>query len=77
VKGINDLNQVVGGSAGSAFLWQNGVIQDLNRVMGGGKWILTSAYAISGPANSKLTAGCIVGVGTLSGTPTAWVATPK
>jgi len=77
VKGINDLNQVVGGSAGSAFLWQNGVIQDLNKVMGGGKWILISALAISGPANSKLTAGCIVGVGTLSGTPTAWVATPK
>jgi probable HAF family extracellular repeat protein len=83
-SGINDLNQVVGNSrlttfgSDRAFIWQNGTMQDLNVVINPGrKWVLTSATAISNPANAKRTAGYIVGAGTLSGVNVGWIATPK
>jgi len=83
-SGINDLNQIVGSSrvslvgSAKAFLWQNGVMQDLNIVINPGrKWVLSSANAISNPANTKHTAGYIAGTGTYTGLNVGWIATPK
>ena len=56
-NGINDAGQVVGGAAGRAFLWQNGVMTDLNTVAGtkGSAAAINSAGQIAG--GSTITAG--------------------
>ena len=79
--GINDLNQVVGSSDGLATIWQNNSQTYLGNLIGSVPhakvWSLTSANAISNPANVKHTAGYIVGLGTFNGVQNAWIATPK
>jgi probable HAF family extracellular repeat protein len=62
-KGINAAGQIVGtmgGGGGEAFLWQNGVLQDLNTLIPTGSgWVLQWATAING-------SGQIVGWGTIN-----------
>ena len=73
---INDHGAVVGLSSytywtnSHAFLWQGGVIRDLNDfVPPSSGWVLSAAYAINN-------AGQIVGTGTLNGQSRAWLLTP-
>jgi probable HAF family extracellular repeat protein len=65
-KGINAAGQIVGtmgGGGGDAFLWQNGVLQDLNTLIPSGSgWVLQWATAING-------SGQIVAWGTINGYP--------
>ena len=57
--GLNDAGDVVGYSGSDAFLYQNGVMLDLNNLIGAGSgWTLTQAYAIN-------SLGEIAGSGTL------------
>jgi probable HAF family extracellular repeat protein len=63
---INAAGQIVGtmgGGGGDAFLWQNGVLQDLNTLIPAGSgWVLQGATGING-------SGQIVGWGTINGYP--------
>jgi probable HAF family extracellular repeat protein len=74
--GINDLDQVVGASnlpsgAPRAFIWQNGVMQDLNRFLPPGSgWVVTSAEDITND-------GRIVGQGIFQGTLRACLLVPN
>jgi probable HAF family extracellular repeat protein len=74
-QGINNAGQVVvfsGAATGGAFLWQNGVMTDLNTVSGvaGTGWSLTDATAIND-------AGQIVGYGSNpQGVTSAFILTP-
>jgi probable HAF family extracellular repeat protein len=64
--GINAASQIVGTGGlglGQAWLWQNGVMQDLNNLIPAGSgWVLESATAING-------SGQIVGWGQMNGYP--------
>jgi probable HAF family extracellular repeat protein len=76
--GINIRGQVVGrarnapsGTATRAFLWENGVMKDLNELIPAGSgWVLLQATAINA-------AGQIVGNGTLNGQDRAFLLTPR
>lgn len=71
-NGINNSGDVVGYSfpANKAWIWRNGKMQDLNRLIRPGSgWILTNAKAIND-------AGQIVGVGYLNGQTRAFLLTP-
>ncbi|MGD8451926.1 MAG: PEP-CTERM sorting domain-containing protein [Phycisphaerae bacterium] len=73
--GINNLDQVVGhsllaGGAQRAFIWDDGVMTDLNDLLvDGGAWELTEAADIND-------AGQIVGVGYINGDEHAFLLTP-
>jgi probable HAF family extracellular repeat protein len=73
--GINAGNVVVGEASndpapGSAFIWQNGVIRDLNTLIPTGSgWFLQQATAIND-------GGQIVGNGTVGGQVHAFLLTP-
>jgi probable HAF family extracellular repeat protein len=55
---INNKGQVVGGSGGKAFIWQDGKMTDLNKLIPPDSgWLLVTATGIND-------AGQIVGVGT-------------
>jgi autotransporter-associated beta strand protein/probable HAF family extracellular repeat protein len=79
-KGIDNENQVVGGStlyatpnstATHAFLYQNGNTQDLNNLIPSASgWVLNNAYSINDN-------GQIVGDGTYNGVTTAFLLTPQ
>jgi probable HAF family extracellular repeat protein len=68
---INDSGQVVGGTGGHAFLYDNGKMVDLNTLISSGSgWVLESATAIND-------SGQIVGCGTNSrGKTDAFLLTP-
>ena len=67
---INSQRQIVGVSAAKAFLWQDGVMQDLNTLIpAGSNWQLDAAWAINEH-------GQIVGVGRLLGFPRAFLLEP-
>lgn len=69
--GINDAGTVVGTSYNAAFVWQDGVMSDLNALIPAGtQWRLDAARAI----NSR---GQIVGYGLHLGQPRAFLATPN
>jgi probable HAF family extracellular repeat protein len=69
--GINGAGQIVGSGAGHAFLWQNGVTQDLNSLIPAGSgWGLASATAING-------SGQIVGYGWFHGYQHGYLLTPS
>ena len=73
---INDLAQVVGYSylapsstATAAFLWQNGVMKNLNSLVSNPTgWNLTNATGMSNRSNGAGTAGYIIGFGAYTST---------
>jgi hypothetical protein len=69
---INDFDVVVGGDfGGSAFVWEDGVMKDLNTLCDtSGGWVLEIAYAINN-------LGQIVGLGHLNGQQRAFLLTLK
>jgi hypothetical protein len=64
------LNQVVGETDGRAFIYQGGVMTDLNNLIPGGSgWFLKTGYGIND-------SGLIVGDGTFNGAHRAFLLTP-
>jgi len=70
--GINELGQVVGdcGYGAKAFIWENGIMTDLNTVLGDSSWVLKYANDIN-------ESGWIVGQATYNGTAVGYVMTPE
>lgn len=69
--GVNAQQQVVGTSDGRAFLWESGVMQDLNALVSpAAGWTLEAAWDIND-------AGWIVGVGQHEGFPHAFLLAPN
>lgn len=69
--GVNAQQQVVGTSDGRAFLWESGVMQDLNALVSpAAGWTLEAAWDIND-------AGWIVGVGQHEGFPHAFLLAPS
>ncbi|MBI5864834.1 MAG: hypothetical protein HZB38_10055 [Planctomycetes bacterium] len=68
---VNNHGQVVGASGSRAFVWQSGVMTDLNTMIpAGAGWRLESAWDIND-------SGQIVGIGTHMGFPHAFLMTPN
>jgi len=67
--GVNDEGVVVGTSHGSAFIWRDGVMTDLNTRVSAPDWRLDTAWTINN-------AGQIAGTGFYLGQPRAFLLTP-
>jgi len=68
--GLDDAGDVVGASGGRAFLYQDGVMLDLNNLLASGPgWTLTQAYAINA-------GGQIAGAGLFNGVEHAFLLDP-
>jgi probable HAF family extracellular repeat protein len=80
---VNDSNQVVGISgtanrANVAFLWQNGVMRNLQSLTdAGNNWNLSVASGMSNVTNAAGAAGYIVGWGAYSKQAAGWILAPR